>query len=210
MIRINRLLLALALLMSPPSHAHLLKVFAFAEGNRIEGSVYFVGGAPAPGATVEVRTSGHRLLAELTPDAEGVFEYSAKDTVDHLIKADTGDGHVARWMVPADEIIGELASPGGAGKIAETAGTDATSSEPAAKTRAASPSNSGNTSAQPSDELNALFEQAVARQIRPLREQIIAYQEQVRLRDVIGGLGYIIGLAGIAAWWQKRREAITK
>ncbi|MBK5965704.1 hypothetical protein CCR95_16830, partial [Thiocystis minor] len=53
--------------------------------------------------------------------------------------------------------------------------------------------------------LIAAIDQAVARQVRPLREQLIAAQDEVRLRDILGGLGYILGLTGLALWWRSRR-----
>ena len=55
--------------------------------------------------------------------------------------------------------------------------------------------------------LAALIEQAVARQIRPLREQLDAFQESARLRDALGGLGFIIGLGGLAYGLDQRRRA---
>ena len=58
----------------------------------------------------------------------------------------------------------------------------------------------------PEADLARLVEQAVARQVRPLREELLACQEQTRFRDVLGGLGYILGLAGLAAWWRVRPQ----
>jgi nickel transport protein len=48
--------------------------------------------------------------------------------------------------------------------------------------------------------------QALGRQIRGLREQIEGYEEQVRFRDVLGGIGYIFGVAGIAFYFLGRRQ----
>jgi len=53
--------------------------------------------------------------------------------------------------------------------------------------------------------LEARFERAVARQVRPLREEMVACVERIRLRDVIGGLGYILGIAGIGFYVAARR-----
>jgi nickel transport protein len=49
-----------------------------------------------------------------------------------------------------------------------------------------------------------MVEQAVARQVRPLREQLIAHQDRIRLQDLLGGIGYILGLAGLVLWWRSR------
>jgi nickel transport protein len=56
-------------------------------------------------------------------------------------------------------------------------------------------------------DLAVLVEQAVARQIRPLREELAGAQGQASLRDVLGGVGYILGLAGLLAWWRSRRAS---
>lgn len=54
--------------------------------------------------------------------------------------------------------------------------------------------------------LENLITKAVAQQIRPLREQLNAYEDQVRLRDIVGGIGYIVGLAGLAMWLRRRQQ----
>ncbi|KAF0220947.1 MAG: hypothetical protein FD176_3274 [Rhodospirillaceae bacterium] len=49
---------------------------------------------------------------------------------------------------------------------------------------------------------------ALARQLRPLREQIDALESRARLSDIIGGIGFIFGLFGCYAWitaWRKSR-----
>jgi nickel transport protein len=53
----------------------------------------------------------------------------------------------------------------------------------------------------------AMVEAAVARQIRPLRQQLDAYEDRIRLHDIIGGIGTIFGLFGIIAWLSARRRA---
>lgn len=190
MARFSVLLLALGM-MSTSAQAHLLKVFAFADGNRIEGATYFVGGAPASGASVKVVSARGDLLATLSPDTNGEFSYDATPGTDYVIVADTGDGHVAEWTVTAGELTGEA----GGGTAEKSEGP------------APSPDRTDSAAAPAGPELATLMEQAVARQVRPLREQIIAYEDQVRLRDIVGGIGYIIGLAGLAAWWQQRRRS---
>jgi nickel transport protein len=52
----------------------------------------------------------------------------------------------------------------------------------------------------------AAIERAVARQVRPLREDALAAREAVQFRDVLGGIGYILGLAGLGLWWRCRRS----
>jgi nickel transport protein len=48
---------------------------------------------------------------------------------------------------------------------------------------------------------------SVQRQLGALQEQLHAYEQQTRLRDVLGGIGYILGLAGIVALIKTRRRS---
>ncbi|MFP5223668.1 MAG: hypothetical protein ACLGSA_15355 [Acidobacteriota bacterium] len=74
---------------------------------------------------------------------------------------------------------------------------------------------SGSPAAAPLDEarLAALVEAAVARavdeKLAPLKLQLSRMAEQdqsARMRDIIGGIGWIIGLVGIAAWFKRPKN----
>ena len=56
-------------------------------------------------------------------------------------------------------------------------------------------------------DLEDMVERAVARHVRPLRRQIEAYEHKIRLHDVLGGIGYILGIAGILFFVRARRSA---
>jgi nickel transport protein len=43
--------------------------------------------------------------------------------------------------------------------------------------------------------------EALRAEIDLLREQVIAYQQRTRVRDVLGGIGWIVGLTGIAYYY---------
>jgi nickel transport protein len=181
-------LLAILSLAAAPALAHQIRVFAFADGDRIEGSAYFAGGEAASGARIRVLDAQGGLLAELERDGEGAFSLQARAPEDHLVVAETADGHRAEWRVSAAEL--EPGFPGLPTAAGESAGRPA---GPPSEARAADLG------------LGALVEQAVARQVRPLREELIAAQARANLRDVLGGIGYILGIAGLLAWWRSRR-----
>lgn len=48
-------------------------------------------------------------------------------------------------------------------------------------------------------------DRAVARQIRPLLEAYDEAEGRIRFNDVVGGIGMIVGLGGIALWLSGRR-----
>jgi nickel transport protein len=184
----------IGLLLCTPLQAHRLKVFATAEGARIDGTAYFVGGAKASGATIEVLDPQGRELARVTPDEDGAFSYIATQRMDHEFVADSRDGHRASWTVRADELPADLPPPDDTGSLPEQPAADGQVpvSAPAA--------------AVDDGKLVSLVERAVARQVRPLREELDAYGDRVRLHDILGGLGYIAGIAGLGLWWRNRRR----
>ena len=181
MARVAPLLGAALALMSAAAGAHLLQVFAWAEGDRIHGTVRLAGGSAAGSARVTVRGPDGETLAEVAPDAQGAFTYRARRPVDHRLVARTADGHRAEWTVTAAEL--------GAQRPAATGPEAAESRDP--ETAA----------------LAAMVEAAVARQVGPLRDELRAHAEGARLADLVGGLGIIFGIAGVVLWWRSRRRA---
>jgi nickel transport protein len=187
----------LLLLGADPALAHKLKVFALVDGDHIAGSAYFVGGAKATGATITVTDADGNDLARLVPDAEGTFRYTPRDRIDHVIVADSGDGHLARWTLRAETLPAGL----GASPPIDPVPAPSTLLPPAPELSQPDPP------AVVSEEtIAAWVEQSVARQLRPLREQLEAHDARVRLQDVLGGIGYIVGLAGLGLWWYGGRR----
>lgn len=186
-------------LSATPVFSHKLNVFAAAEGARISGSAYFAGGGKASGATILITDADGGVLAELEPAADGRFSYQASAPVEHHIIAETGDGHRAEWRIAASELTG-----GFPGLSAESHNPTVASQSDIQTESAAEPATE--TAAQVA--AMAEFEAALARQIRPLREELLATRDALRLQDVLGGLGYIAGLTGLALWWRTRRSRV--
>ncbi len=178
-----------------PAHAHKLKVFATTVGERIEGTVYFVGGGPAGGARILVESANGTLIEALNASDAGTFTITAKVRTDYVIRTDSADGHSARTAIPASLLPASLPLP---------APEPGMTAPEVPEARSPAPSQEG----APLDTavLQAAVAQVVAQQVAPLREQLSAYEDQVRLRDVLGGLGYILGLAGLFAWLRARRS----
>lgn len=200
--RSGRLALALALGLAvtaaTPASAHKLKVFATADGAVIDGRVYFVGGAPAPGADVSVEAPPGVPFASFAADGDGRFRFEAVSRTDYLIIADTGDGHSARFTISAADLPAGLPPPTA---VASPSFADAPADGPA---RDEGDVDWNDPAAQTS--LRDLVAEAVASQIRPLREQLNDYEDEVRLRDIVGGIGYIFGLAGVILWLRAARR----
>lgn len=48
---------------------------------------------------------------------------------------------------------------------------------------------------------------AVRAEVAPLREDLARLEGRIRLSDLIGGIGLIVGAAGLLAWWRARHSA---
>jgi len=187
------LLLALLLLPASSAFAHKLKVFASAEGRTISGYVYFPGGGRGKGLQVNFLSMDGAPLGKSTSDENGQFTYTATAAVDHRIVVDSNDGHVGEFVVRAAEL--DTALPAEAPPAPAATPPTPTAAEPPAA------------AALPAANLEALVDAAVARHVRPLREQLEGYEEKVRMHDILGGIGYILGLLGLAVWFMNRRAA---
>jgi nickel transport protein len=170
-------LLVPLLLAAAPAAAHKLKVFAAVEGAEAVGSAYYVGGEKAAGVPGRILGADGSLVATFATGPDGTFRQKLAARMDHTILVESEDGHAATFTIRADELPQTLAE---------------------AKTKAA---------AIPADTAaaEASIEAAVARQIRPLREQLDAYESRTRVHDVMGGIGTIFGLFGLWAWLRSRR-----
>lgn len=180
----------LVMLFALPASAHNVVGGVYAIGSTIEGEAGFSNGDMASAGTkVTVTDPAGNVLLETETDEEGFFTFEAAARVDHLFRMEMGSGHVLEMILPADELPASLAG----GAVA--------SAKPAAKA-------SGGTAVQYDEAaMQGMIEKAVAKQVKPLRKELRAFQEKAGLQDVLGGIGYIFGLCGIGMWWRQRKQA---
>jgi len=193
-------LMAVALggiLQATPAAAHKLNVFAFAEGKTIRGEVYFRGRVPARNAKLTAFGPAGEKLAETTSDERGEFSFEARFHCDHRLVADSGDGHGTEFTVSAGELPDSLPLCQGHSGTAGGQSPQAAPPPDAAHTPLAIPKD---------EELKELIEVAVGKQVVALRRQLDRYEQRTRLRDILGGIGYILGLVGLAYYFLGLRK----
>lgn len=180
--------LAVALLLSlllaaPPALAHKVIAAAFPSGDVIEGEVGFSNGDMAADVPVRVFDEAGALMGETRTDADGFFVYTPTRKVTHVFKADLGAGHEVTFRLDVAEVP-EVAGEAASAPVAAPARGVAT---------------------LPAD-LQAMIAEAVRDEVRPLRRELTAYKEKNDLQTVLGGIGYIVGLFGLAFFLMARRE----
>jgi nickel transport protein len=201
------------------AEAHKLKAFATAEGPLVSGYAYFTPGGRAQLADVTITGPGDVEVLKTGVNGQGEFHFVAKQRVDYTITVDGGDSHIAKFMIHAADLPDSLPAPQD-GKILPLDPPTATAAATAAAADVAPDSQTGETATAAGSPavanaidpaaLRALIRESVAREVNPLREQLDAFQESVGWRDVMGGLGYIFGLAGVAYFfgtWRSNRRS---
>jgi nickel transport protein len=137
-------------------------------------------------------------IGEAVIDADGLFIWQTTSTKDHHFNANMGAGHVANFMVSAEEL----------GDYDQQTSLQ-TQNNASAQTLENAPkltSSTGAVSANNYDRIRKM----INKEIRPLRKEIILLKEKKSLQDIMGGLGYIVGIFGIFAWFKSRKTTPSK
>ncbi len=198
--KISRLVLLILLLSSvmlPAAEAHRVTVFAWIEGDMVHTQSKFGGGRKAQGSPIQVYDlQGNLLLEGLTND-QGEFSFKAPGKMDLRIVLVAGTGHQAEWFVHAadfgDTITGELVSADAKAQTRETiVARDA-------------PTATSNISAA---ELQQVVEAAVDKKLQPVIRMLVEKNTAgPTFKDIMGGIGYIFGLVGVATYFRCRNKS---
>ena len=180
-----------------PASAHRLKLFATVEGGTVSGYGFFIGGGRPQGATIVMRGKDGAEVYRGKTDDNGAFSWQPAHPMDITILIDAGDGHMAKTDIAADRFAGDPIMPSPQPRNGEVPVSTATA-QPAQL--------SGLTPAQLASLIDQSVDRAVARQTRPLLEAYDAADGRTRFNDIVGGIGMIIGLAGIAMWASARKR----
>ncbi|MBD3326897.1 hypothetical protein GF339_20095 [candidate division KSB3 bacterium] len=202
-------LVAVALILlgnSLPSEAHKVKMFAAAEGNVITGYVYYTTGGNPKDAHVGVQDTAGNPLAEVTADENGEFTFTAEYKRDYVFVLELADGHRTTFTLTAEELPDTLPAVPDALPVPANTKETSTPAEPTPMPVAQTVPSQAPSPSIALEELEPMIEKAVSKQIRPLREQLERYEEKIRLHDILGGIGYILGLMGLGYFLGARRK----
>lgn len=181
-----RLSLLLVLLSSLPAHAHKVHVFAWVSGDTVTVESGLSGNKPLVKSKVtvkEMQTS--QIILQGTGDKDGIFTFIIPQEIkrkapDLLITVSGGEGHQSEWLLPATEYVSERSIP-----------TVLPQKHMASST-----------------ELEIMLQELLEKELAPIRRSLTkAEDKKPGFRDIIGGIGYLIGLAGLVAWLKNKKPA---
>lgn len=192
MLRLSLLVMILLCCAAQPVTAHKLLVMAWVQGDQLMGEAAFGDGSFAANAKVTV-LDGESMeeLLEFNADAQGIFQSALPSEIlargnPLLVRASDGAGHLAEYVVDAQE-------------FAFAAQADSVVAQAEA--------HGEGTGVSIDQELIArMVQEAVRQEVAPLRRDIIALtQSKPGITEILGGIGYIIGLASLGFWLLRKR-----
>ncbi|MBT3225493.1 MAG: hypothetical protein HN580_00750 [Deltaproteobacteria bacterium] len=178
------LVLICCLSFSGSALAHRVIIFGWVEGDRVMTQSKFSSNRVVKGGEISVYDSTENRILTGKTDKQG--EYSFQIPVQERLKIvlSTAGGHQADWTITKKEL--ESASHL-SDDLPQTQMHEPVPGDCQKETGA------------------AVIEKMLDSKLRPIMRHIAeANQKQVSLRDILGGIGYIIGLAGLAAYMRYR------
>ena len=172
--------------------AHKVNIFTYVEGDKVYTESYFNDGKKCVDSKIEVFDNQGNILLEGLTDEEGMFSFEipSEDVIDGDLKVvlTASMGHRAEYIIRADELrdVAEL--------IEEKLEEPVTVLSP-------------EVSSFDLKEIQSLIEDALDKKLEPIMREIKKSQEdRISPTEIIGGIGYIIGIFGIIAYFLSRKR----
>jgi nickel transport protein len=172
--------------------AHKVSIFAWVESDTVYTLSKFSGGKMVKKGTVEVYDAKDLKLLDGLTDNQGEFSFKIPKKAALRVVLIAGTGHKSHWNIPIEEIEGVTPE-------STAGGTDE-------KTTPGRPENTRFSEADDAA-LQAAIEKALDKKLKPVMKLLAeAMQKGPSLSEILGGIGYIIGLVGIAAYFKSRKK----
>lgn len=186
--------------LNPAAFAHKVIIFAWVDGDTIHTQSKFSGGKKAMNTDILVYNTSNVLLLKGKTDKKGEFSFKIPAKTDLRIVSNASMGHKAEWKISSAEMTSDLIS---AKEI-----SDQTSQKLALD----QPESSG-------DNVNYIYDSSLKQEIRNIIEESLnkkldpvikmlaeSYSGEPEVKDIIGGIGYIVGLVGVALYFVNRKK----
>ena len=147
----------------------------------------------AKNAIVEVFDDKGNRLMEGRTDAKGEFSFKAPRKSEMKIVVSAGAGHRGEWIISAGEFDdGHAPSQTSPQQM------------PAKKKKIAEPQT---VSGPRPEEIQAAVEKALDKKLKPILKMLAESRDQgPKIKDILGGIGYILGLVGLGAYIHYRKK----
>lgn len=170
--------------------AHKVYIYAWWEGDTVQTESYFGAKKKVKDGSIQVfDLSGQKILEGRT-DEKGMFSFVPGQKTDFRIVVGAGMGHKNECILKAEESSTDLVTERGPVQ------TEAT-------TVAALPQRETDV-----EQIKTIVEQVLDSRLKPVMRELamIRKEKEPSLNEIIGGVGYIFGLMGLAMYFKSRKK----
>ncbi|MBW1980317.1 MAG: hypothetical protein JRJ12_03790 [Deltaproteobacteria bacterium] len=180
--------------------AHKVNVFAWVEGDTVQVEGYFSGGKKVRQGLVEVFDPAGKKLLEGRTNDQGEFSFKVPQKSDLKIVLTASMGHKNDFTIPESELEGTAA-------VVDSHSGQQEQKKQAAPAAAAADTATAVASNVSAEQLQTIMEKVLDRKLAPLFRRL--GEEQAAgpgLSKIIAGIGYIIGIMGLAMFWFSKKK----
>jgi len=169
--------------------AHRVNIFAWVEGDTVLVECKYPDGTKVHEGVIRVLDAAGKEILNGKTNTQGEFSFKVPQQDDLTIVLEAGMGHRADWPLSKQDL-----APGGEAPKPEPASP----SQPAPNIEAPAPAakeSAPSATSPPPAGIDQAIEKALDKKLAPVLRMLAEMHEQkLRLTDVLGGIGYIIGL----------------
>ena len=198
---VTMIAISILLAVANQADAHRVNLFAWCDGDMIQAEGYFSGGKKAVNSTVLIYDFHGTEIFQGKTDKQGKFSYKPPGDGEYRLVLEASMGHRAETVVHVEGIgsASSVAPESGQTPLEINNGPELQRIEEASQNR-------HDRAVVP---LSVELEQILDRKLNPIREQLMRLAEQgdkVSFRDVVAGLGYIVGIMGLVMYMAQRKN----
>ena len=194
------------------ANAHKVNIYAYAEDGMVHSESYFVDGTKCKNSLLEVfdKKDGTKLIEGKT-DEEGKFSFKIPKVTSLKLVLHASMGHQANFTIGEDEVREAMGmkQPPKSSSVKVPSKSESSTSMNTQKKETAEISELKGVS---ESEIEAIVESVIDRKLKPMERMLVKLQEssgKPGITEIIGGIGYIIGILGIVADFKARKGMKT-
>ncbi|MTI61641.1 MAG: hypothetical protein FH762_16930 [Firmicutes bacterium] len=166
-----------------PTIAHKVILYAYVEGGKVVVEGGFGDGSAAKNAVVKVYNSQNELLNQGITNNSGLYEFEIPAKTDLKIVLNAGMGHQAEYTINKDKL-------------------------PDISIKNSKENKDTTVTVFNEDKLRGIISQEIDKKITPLNRKLLRIENNKGpgITEILGGIGYILGIMGFALYFTKGRN----
>ncbi len=179
------------------AYAHRVTIFAWVDGDTVHTQSKFGGGKMVNNGEINVFDPEGNLLLKGHTDENGEFSFKVPKKTSLRIELNAGMGHQNEWIVHREEIAGLEQD-----KL--TVSDQPEKSNGFLETKSDRPVLESITK----EDIEQAVDQALEKKLKPVMQMLSDLSDPgPGISDILGGIGYIIGLVGIGVYFKNRKKS---